>query len=177
MGFPALKLDDPDYYAAVIVNSAFGGSSSSRLFQEVREKRGLAYSPYSGLESMSQGGFFMAYASTQPERTDELAQVMAAEFVRLKEQGLSSSELKRCKEQLKGSMLLALESSSSVMSKLGKNELALGRVYAPEQTVSKLMAVTEDDIRRYLDRVLQPGTMVLSQVGPRQVKYSAGGLF
>ena len=177
MGFPAISIADADYYAAAIVNSSFGGSSSSRLFQEVREKRGLSYSPYSGLETLNKGGFFMAYSSTQPDRADELVEVMSNEFARLATNGLSSTEINRSKEQMKGALMLSLESSSAVMSKLGKHELLLGRIYDPEYTVQQLMAVTEEDINRFIKRVIRPGSMVLAQVGPKPVHKSTRELF
>ena len=119
----------------------------------------------------------MAYASTQPERTDELIRVMAGEFARLAEHGLTADELERTKQQLKGAMLLQMESSSNTMMKLGRQELLRGRIYTPEETGAQLMAVTEDDIRRTLQRILKPGAMVLAQVGPTETTCDAGGLF
>lgn len=170
MGFPGLAINDDDYYAATIVNSAFGGSASARLFQEVREKRGLAYSAFSYLENFTLGGFFLAYASSQPERTDELLRVMAGEFAKLAEKGLSADEIERGKNQLKGAMLLQLESTSNTMMKLARQELMRGRIFTPEETVERLMAVSEADINRVLGRMLQPGAMVTAQVGPTESK-------
>lgn len=177
LGFPALAVTDDDYYAAAILNSAFGGSASARLFQEIREKRGLSYSAYSYFDAFAHGGYFLAYASTQPANCAELIDVMTAEFARLAADGLTAGEIDRCKQQLKGSMLLNMESSGYMMSKLGKHELTLGRVYTAEETVARLMAVTEEDIRRVARRLVVPGRAVLAQVGPEQCPRFAGRLF
>ncbi|MBQ6606811.1 MAG: insulinase family protein [Firmicutes bacterium] len=177
MGFPGVSLRDDDYYAAAIVSNLFGGSASARLFQEIREKRGLAYSAFSHLDCFKLGGSFFAYASTQPEKTNELVQVMADEFARLAVEGLAASDIERSKRQLKGSMLLGLESTSSTMNKLGKMELSLGRVYSPEETVEKLMAVTPDDVMRVIRRMVRPGALVLAQVGPTDCGFTAKELF
>lgn len=177
LGFTAPALSDADHYAAAIVNSAFGGSASARLFQEVREKRGLSYSAYSDLESYAQAGFLTAYASTQPANAEELIRVMANEFTRLAEQGLTTEEIRRSKDQLRGSLLLQMESSGSLMSKLGKYELSLGTLYDPRQVADKLLAVTEDEISAVIERMVRPGQMVLAQVGPSRCPLEAKELF
>ena len=177
MGFPGVSLKDDDYYAAAIVSNLFGGSASARLFQEIREKRGLAYSAFSHLDCFKLSGSFFAYASTQPEKTRELVQVMADEFARLAVEGFAASDVERSKRQLKGSMLLGLESTSATMNKLGKMELALGRVYSPEETVERLMAVTPDDVMRVIRRMVRPGALVLAQVGPTDCGFTAKELF
>lgn len=177
MGFPGLSLGDEDYYAAAIACNLFGGSASARLFQEIREKRGLAYSAFSHLDCFRGGGAFLAYASTQPDKTGELVQVMADEFARLAVEGLAAADIERSKRQLKGSMLLGLESTSATMNKLGKMELALGRVYSPEETVARLMAVTPEDVCRAIRRMVRPGSLVLAQVGPADCGFRAKELF
>lgn len=177
MGFPGLSLSDPDYYAAAIMCNLFGGSASARLFQEIREKRGLAYSAFSHLDCLNRGGCFLAYASTQPEKTRELVQVMADEFARLAAEGLANADIERSKQQLKGSMLLSLESTSSFMNKLGKIQLSLGRVYDPGDTVAKLMAVTPEDVQRVIRRLVRPGAMTLAQVGPADCGLTVKELF
>ena len=177
MGFPVFSVNDDDYYAAAIVNSAFGGSASARLFQEIREKRGLSYGAYSYLDAFTLDGLFLAYASTQPDKTEELTKVMAGEFARLAEKGLSTDEIQRSKEQMKGTLLLQMESTSSVMTKLGRQELIRGRIYSPEETVAELMAVSEEDIRRVLTRILIPEKLVVSQVGPNECSLNARRLF
>ena len=177
LGFPGVSIGDDDYYAAAIACNLFGGSASARLFQEIREKRGLAYSAFSHLDCFNRGGSFFAYASTQPEKTRELVEVMADEFARLAVEGLPADDIERSKRQLKGSMLLGLESTGAVMNKLGKLELALGRVYSPEETTERLMAVTPGDVTRVIRRLVRPGCLALAQVGPECCELQAKELF
>ena len=177
LGFPAFSATDDDYYAASILNSAFGGSSSARLFQEIREKRGLSYGAYSYFDAFDCGGYFLAYASTQPANCAELIDVMAEEFHRLAEDGLTEDEVERSKQQLKGAMLLNMESTSYMMRKLGRHELTFGRVYSVDELVAQLMAVTPEDVRRVARRLVVPGKAVLAQVGPQQCPRFAGRLF
>ena len=177
LGFPGVALDDPDYYAANVLSNILGGGACSRLFQEVREKRGLAYSSYCYLDSLVAGGYLMAYSATHPSRTEELIKVMAEQFIDIREHGVSDEELKRSKDQLRGSLLLSMESSSSVMSSLGRMEIALGRLYDVEERVQSIAAVNQDDIRRVTERLLQPGTMVMSQVSPKPAALRAKELF
>jgi predicted Zn-dependent peptidase len=171
LGFPGVTLADDDYYAATIIANALGGGASSRLFQEVREKRGLAYSAYSYLEAYVKGGFIMSYAATAPKNSGELIRVMAEQFLLLRDQGLSSQELKQSKDQLKGNLLLNMENTANVMSKLGRAELALHRNYDIEETTARLMAVSEDDISRVIARMIVPEQLVLTQVGPEQTPF------
>ncbi len=166
MGFPTFSLGDEDVYALSILTNALGGGSSSRLFQEVREKRGLSYTAYSYAEHYAQGGYLMSYAATQPNKAQTLIDVMAAEYAKLAQDGLTEEEIRLSKDQLRGSLMLSLESSSAVMSRLGRAELSLQELYDPEERVAKLMAVSAEDIQRVIQRVLRPGELVLSQVGP-----------
>ncbi len=166
LGFPAVSLNDPDYYAVNIIVNALGGGASSRLFQEVREKRGLSYSAYAFVECLSAAGFIMAYASAQPSSSPELLEVMAGEFRRLRQQGLSPEEIRKSKQQLQGSLLLSQENSSNLMSSYGKSELSLGRVQTAEERAERLMQVTEADISRGIARITAPAGLTLAQVGP-----------
>ena len=102
---------------------------------------------------------------------------MADEFARLAVEGFAEADIERSKRQLKGSMLLSLESTSATMNKLGKMELSLGRVYSPEETVAKLSAVTPDDVQRVIRRLVRPGCLVLAQVGPENCGLEAKELF
>lgn len=170
IGFPGAALGDDDYYAASLIANALGGGASSRLFQEVREKRGLAYSAYCYLESYIKAGYMMAYAATTPCKGAELTKVISEQFAILADQGLTEKEIAMNKEQLKGGLLLSLESSANVMSKLGRTYLALGEVYAPNKTVDKLMAVTPDDIDRVIRKMISPDKAVFAQVGPEHIE-------
>ena len=177
LGFPGVSLQDPDYYPAAIIVNALGGGASSRLFQEVREKRGLSYSVFAYLETLNKAGHVMAYSSTRPENSKELIEVIVDQFAVLKEKGLTDEEMKRSKDQLKGNLLLSQENSSNVMSQLGKTELAFGRPHTAAERVEKLLLVTREDIERVTARIFCPGTMVLTQVGPRPCQAEAGRLF
>lgn len=176
LGFSGVPLGDKDYYAATIIANAFGGGASSRLFQEVREKRGLAYSAYCFLEAYVKSGFIMAYAATAPNNTAELMKVMGNQFAQLRQKGLTPKEIKQSKDQLRGNLLLNMESTANVMSKMGRTELALGRIFDHEETTARLMAVSDEDIRRTLDRMITPEKMVLAQVGRKQTTIDIKGL-
>lgn len=177
LGFPAVPLDHKDYYAAAIISNTLGGGASSRLFQEVREKRGLAYSAYCYLEAYVKSGFIIAYAATNPANGEELLRIMAEQFADILQHGITEEEIKRSKDQLKGSLLLGLESTSNVMSKIGRTELALNRDYDAELTAAKVMAVTPDDIERVIKQLIVPEKLVMSQVGPKKIELSAKDLF
>lgn len=177
MGFPGISLDDPDYYAASVLANILGGGASSRLFQEVREKRALSYTSYCYLDAFDQSGYLMAYSATHPKHTQELIQVMADQFADLAAHGVSDEELQRSRDQLRGTLLLSMESSSSVMSRLGRTELSLGTLFDLEDRVNKLAAVTHEDIHRVSQRLLRPGSMVLSQVSPKPAAVEAKDLF
>lgn len=177
MGFPGVALDDSDYYAANVLANILGGGACSRLFQEVREKRGLSYTSYCYLDAYVGGGYLMAYSATQPGRTKELIDVMAEQFRDIATQGVTDTELQRSKDQLRGSLLLSMESSSTVMSRLGRTELSQGQLYNVEEKVSALAAVSQADIRRVTERLFQPGHMVLAQVSPDPAPVEAKSLF
>ena len=173
LGFPGVPLGSDDYYPATIIANALGGGASSRLFQEVREKRGLAYSAYCYLENYAQGGLIMAYAATTPKNAAELIKIMAEQFAILAEHGLTDQEISRSKDQLKGGLLLNMESTANVMSKLGRSELALGKIYNAEEIAARLVAVSDDDIRRVIKQLIVPKQLVLAQVGPSQAPITA----
>jgi predicted Zn-dependent peptidase len=166
LGMRSFGWDDPDRYALSVVNQALGGGMSSRLFQEVRERRGLAYSVYSYRAAYHVGGAFGVYAGTAPDRARETLQVIEAELARIVADGLPDDELAAAKGNLKGSTALALETSSSRMHRIGRSELTLGEVPTVDELVAAVDAVTPDDVSRVIDRVLATDDRVLSVVGP-----------
>ena len=168
LGFPGIPLGDDDYYAAAILANILGGGASSRLFQEVREKRGLAYSAYCYQEAYVKGGYLMAYAATAPARAEELTKVIAQQFSLIADKGLTEKEIRQSKDQLKGGLLLSMESSANVMSKLGRTYLSLGKVYDQDEIVNKLMNVTADDIEKVIKGLIKKDAVVLAQVGPNE---------
>ncbi|GIP33121.1 pitrilysin family protein [Paenibacillus sp. J2TS4] len=148
LALPGLSLTDPRYYAMILLNNAIGGGMSSRLFQEIREKRGLAYSVYSYHSAHVDNGMFAIYTGTAPKQTEEVLKVSMEIIEQMIVQGLTDSELKKGKEQLKGSLILSLESTSSRMNRLGKNELMLGRHLTIDEIIAKIEAVSHEEIRQ-----------------------------
>jgi predicted Zn-dependent peptidase len=165
LGFPALAEDNGDYYAAHLLTNILGGGMSSRLFQEVREKRGLSYSAYAYLSSYARDGYLCAYASTRPQKLQELVRVMAAELQKIVSGGISGAELRAAKQQIKGGLLLGWENSGNVMNKIGKHLLTLGKLYSVEETLAQVMAVGMEDMERLAKQLLDPEKAVLSVVG------------
>ena len=176
MGFPALGAADADYYAAMVLANALGGGASSRLFQEVREKRGLSYSAYAYLDAYRQGGCLTAYASTRPANIQELVAAIAQEYAQVARRGITEAELQRSKDQLKGSLLLSLENSSNMMNRLGRFELSLGRIVPPEETVAQLLAVDQAAIEAVLQRIIVPERLCVAMVGPEEYAVDVAAL-
>jgi predicted Zn-dependent peptidase len=167
LGMPALSRTDPDRYALSVLNQVLGGGMASRLFQEVREKRGLAYSVYSYRMAFVETGLLAVYAGTAPGRADEVLAIVNAELDRIVDDGgISDDELLRAKGHLKGSLALSLEDSSGRMNRLGRSELTTGEVQSVDDVVAQIDVVTDDDIRRVIERVLAPRHRVLAVVGP-----------
>jgi predicted Zn-dependent peptidase len=167
LGTRALRRDDPDRYALAVLDQVLGGGMSSRLFQEVREKRGLAYSVYSYRAAFEETGALAVYAGTAPERVDETLEIVNAELDRLvADGGVTDKELAGAKGHLTGSLALSLESSSSRMHRIGRAELTMGQIPSLDEVVADVEAVTADDVARVIERVLTPGTRTLAAVGP-----------
>jgi predicted Zn-dependent peptidase len=167
LGMRAFPTRDPDRYALTVLNQVFGGGMSSRLFQEVRERRGLAYSVFSYRAAFEETGAFAVSAGTAPERLDELLGVVDAELARLvSDGGVTDRELEAAKGHLKGSLALSLESSSSRMHRLGRSELTAGEVPTLDELVDRVDAVGPDDVARVIERVVATDERTLAVVGP-----------
>jgi predicted Zn-dependent peptidase len=167
VGTRGVPRDDPDRYPLTVLNQALGGGLSSRLFQEIRERRGLAYSVYSYRVAYLETGAFAVYVGTAPERVHEAVEVVGAELDRvLHERGIGAEDLESAKGHLKGSMALSLETSNSRMHRLGSSELILDEVVSLDELVDRVAAVTTDDVSRVVDRVFSPGLRTLAVVGP-----------
>ena len=167
LGMPSLCRSDPDRWALSVLNQVVGGGMSSRLFQEVREKRGLAYSVYSYRSALEDTGTFAIYAGTSPERAPEVLSIIDAELDRLcADRCLAPAELARAKGHFKGQMALGLESSSARMERIGRSEVTSGEVQSVDDMVAAIDAVSPDDIARVIERVLVAGPLVLAAVGP-----------
>ena len=146
-GFPGLKLDDPDYYAAAVLSTAFGGGMSSRLFQEVREKRGLVYAINSFAHSYRDGGLFGIYAGTGEEEAAELLPVLCDEARKL-DDGFAPGELARAKAQMKAGLLMSLESTSARCEQMAQHMLIHGTPFDPADIVRRIDAVDDAAIGR-----------------------------
>lgn len=154
LSFPGCSNGDPKQYAMILLNNALGGGMSSRLFQEIREKRGLAYSVYSYHTTYADAGLFTIYAGTAPKQTQEVLDLTMAQLEELATTGLTEEELFRGKQQLKGSLILSLESTSSRMNRLGKNELMLGHHYTMDELLNRVDAVDMNDIKQMVQKML-----------------------
>ncbi|MFB9908201.1 M16 family metallopeptidase [Allokutzneria oryzae] len=147
LGVPALDRHDERRFALGVLNAALGGGMSSRLFQEVRERRGLAYSVYSSISSYADTGSLSVYAGCQPERLGEVAGVVREVLTEVSENGLQDAEVARGKGQLRGNLVLGLEDTGSRMSRIGKGELNYADHLTVEQTLSRINAVTPEEVR------------------------------
>jgi predicted Zn-dependent peptidase len=147
MGVAGLHAGDERRPALSILNSVLGGGMSSRLFQEIREKRGLAYSVYSFAASYSDAGVVGLYAGCSPKRAPQVAGLMLEEFRRLADGGITDDELTRARGQLGGASVLALEDSDTRMTRLGRAELTLGEFADVDETLRRLEAVSAADVR------------------------------
>ncbi|HKA94542.1 MAG TPA: pitrilysin family protein, partial [Acidimicrobiia bacterium] len=167
MGTRAISRDDPDRYPLTVLSQAFGGGMSSRLFQEVRERRGLAYSVYSYRIAYLETGAFGVYVGTAPSRVAETVDVVSGELDRvIRDGGITDDELTAAKGHLKGSMALSLETSNSRMHRLGSSELMLGEALSLDEIVGRVDAVTSNDVARVVSRLFSSGPRTMALVGP-----------
>jgi predicted Zn-dependent peptidase len=155
---------DEDRYAGHVLNTVLGGSLSSRLFQNVREKRGLVYSISSGVATYSDAGMLTVYAGTGVEKLDEVIRLSVEEMRRLRDEPLGAEELRRARDHLKGGIVLSLESTASRMSHLARQEIAFGRQLSFEEIMEGIEAVTPEAVQRMGARMFT-GTLALSVLG------------
>lgn len=150
---PGISMADDKYYAFVLMNSIFGGSMSSRLFQNIREEKGLAYTVCSMNVFSSYTGFFSIYAGVAHDKAEATLDAVRHELEMLKKDGVTAEELSMAKEQVKSSYIFGLENINSRMFSIGKNKLLLDRVYSPEEVLSEFDKVTQDDIKQAAEMV------------------------
>ncbi len=165
IGTDGTSIYDEDIYVLAVLDSALGGSMSSRLFQEIREKRGLVYSVGSYSLSYGAGGAFTVYGGTSPENWPLVQELVRTEFDKVIKDGIGLEELERTKRHLKGNMVLALEGMSSRMMRMSKNELHHGREIPLEETIAKLDAVSADDIYRLAGKILPESLISTTAIG------------
>ncbi len=167
MGLDWIPLTDPRRFTGSLINTCLGGNMSSRLFQEIREKRGLAYSIYSYISAYADAGIFGVYAGVAPETADETITLVATELKRIADHGMDQAGLDEVREYTRGSVLLAMESTENQMVRLAQNEFNYGRMIPVSEVMDRIDAVTVSDIRdlaaeRFGDRdpaitLLKPG--------------------
>lgn len=161
MGTPGLKSSDPRRFAFGMMNSVLGGGMSSRLFQEIREKRGLAYTAYAFGASYSDAGLFGMYAASAPEKTAEVIELSKQELARMASGGITDEEFERALGQIAGSSALSLEDSDTRMGRLARAELGSGELYDLDVSLERFAAVTNDDIKAVAtDLLASPFTIV-----------------
>jgi len=165
LGCEGLARTDDRRFALGVLNAALGGGMSSRLFQEVREKRGLAYSVYSFAAQHADTGLWGIYAGCLPSKADEVLSICADEVAKVVEGGLSDAELLRGKGQVRGGIVLGLEDPSSRMTRLGKSELVYPRLEPVDEVLAAIESVTHDDVRAIAEEVLTR-PKALAVVGP-----------
>lgn len=165
LGAPGVAYVDADRYAAHVLNTALGGGMSSRLFQEVREKRGRAYSVYSFLSTFSDSGYLGVYAGTSAEWAAEVIAIVRAELTDIRDAGLGAEELDRAKNQMKGNMLLALETTDAHMHRIARNQIFFGCEVSPTEAAARIDAITNDDIRAVARRIVHPDQMAGTILG------------
>ena len=166
LGTTSVPQTSPDIYTIHILNNILGGGISSRLFQSIREEKGLAYSIYSYQTNYSDCGLFTIYAGTRPSNTAQVAELIWQNIAELKAKGITARELTKTKEQLKGGLLLGLESSSSRMSRIGKMEITLGKHVTLDEVVANIDKVSLEDLKRITQQLFTPETLCLTALGP-----------
>ena len=165
VGFRAFDRNDDDRYPLTVLDHVLGGGMSSRMFQEIREERGLAYSVYSYRSLFEGTGALTVYAGTAPARTQEVLRLIHDELDRMLDTGITERELAMAKTHLRGSLALALEDSGARMSRLGRSQLVHGSVPPLDQIEERLNDVSRSDVDRVIARVLG-GPRVVAAVGP-----------
>jgi predicted Zn-dependent peptidase len=166
LGGPGLRQDAPERYVLYLLNTIIGGSMSSRLFQEVRERQGLVYSIYSGNAAFRDCGLFYIYAGTEPAHFPKVLGLVMEELRKLKRDGVTADELTRAKEHLKGSLMLSLESTSSRMTRIAKQELYFGHYFTLDEILAAVDRVSAEQIQALIAELLDRRPLSLVALGP-----------
>lgn len=165
MGFNGVDIKSNAYYPMLILNNVFGGAMSSRLFQKIREDRGLAYSVFSYPSSFEDCGLFSIYAGSKPNNLRSVAELIMEEIRAVKEAGITEEEMYDSKEQLKGSYILGLESTSGRMISIGKSELLLERIYSPTEILERIDEVDMDSVNSIIKHIFDTDSMGAAVIG------------
>ncbi len=159
----------PDRFALAIMDNVLGGGMSSRLFQQVREKRGLVYSIFSYHSLYSETGLMAIYAGTRPSNAEEVIKIVQGELGKVAGRGVTKEELRRAKDHFKGQLVLGLESTNNRMTRLGKSELGGVELLTLDELVQRVEAVSMADVKTLAQQFLTPERMVLAVIGPFEV--------
>jgi predicted Zn-dependent peptidase len=165
MGVPAPPVTDDNRYATLILNTVLGGGMSSRLFQTIREERGMVYSIYSDLSPYRDTGTLLVYAGTSAGKALEVVDLILAEFRKLKEELLSVEELTRAKDQLKGNILLGLESSNSRMANLARQEMYFHNFLTVDEVIARIDEVDASQVQSMAQRLFDPDRIAVTLLG------------
>jgi predicted Zn-dependent peptidase len=165
LGVPAPPITDENRYATLILNTVLGGGMSSRLFQTIREERGMAYSVFSDLSPYRDTGTLCVYAGTSAGKALEVIDLILAEFRNLKQEELSQEELTRAKDQLKGNILMGLESSNSRMANLARQEIYFGQFFTAEEIAARIDEVSAADVQAMAQRLFDPTRIAVTLLG------------
>lgn len=164
--FPGLHQVAPERYALYLLNDIIGGSMSSRLFQEVRERQGLVYSIYSSTQAYRDTGVVYLYAGTDAQNFSKVLKCILKEVRALKKDGITAEELRRAKDHLKGNLMLSLESTSSRMNRLAKQELYFGSFFSLDEMLAAIDQVGEEEVQALIHRLLDEDRLALLTLGP-----------
>ncbi|HHU50331.1 MAG TPA: insulinase family protein [Firmicutes bacterium] len=175
LGVPGFHRRHQERYVLMVLDSILGGSTSSRLFQELREERGMVYTTGSQYSSFKDTGLFSIYAGTSPKHFPDVVTVIRQELKVLKEEPISAEEIRRAKEQIKGTLWLSLENTTNRMSRLAKSELFYQEMITPEEVIRRIDQVTAEDICRVANMLFQEDLLSLTAVGPFPQNYRLKG--
>ncbi len=165
LGVPSLPLTDRRRFIVSVMNNILGGGMSSRLFQNIRERQGLAYSIFSDLNPYRDVGVLSVYAGTSLDTADKVVQSVLGEFRKMRDEPIEAEELRRAKDHLKGATLLALEGSGARMSNLARYHMYFDRHFTSQELITMLEAVTAEEVQEIARELFQPGCIAASVVG------------
>jgi predicted Zn-dependent peptidase len=165
LGAPSYPQNHGDRYASYVMNTMLGGSMSSRLFQNIREKRGLAYSVFSGINAYRDAGYLTVYAGCANGAVEEVIDLIVEEMKVIKQTPVPDEELRRAKDHLKGSVMLSLENTSSRMSHLARQEIYFDRQFSLDETLQGIERVSPLDVQRVAGELFSNGSLAATVLG------------
>lgn len=166
LAVPSYPLAHPQRFAVSLLSNILGGGMSSRLFQNIRERQGLAYAVFSEVNPYSDAGMLAVYAGTGRQNIERVLRSVAGELKRLKQDAVSAEELRRAKDQMKGSLLLSLESTGTRMSNLARQQMYFGRLFTTEEILASLEKVTVEDLQQIAKEFFRPEKIAATVLGP-----------